>query len=270
MQTKKVVVCVLATLISSLVLSHGAGAQNRGQDRGSQETPDGTEQDIDRKKPPRGAQPKDQREQRDQRAPASRAQPKGQPRRATPDNKQQRRAQPKGQPRRATPDNRQQRQALPQRRTYDRKAERRWHEGSRTAQRPIYIPPRWAQNERPHHRNLWQRRYGRVWWCGVECRIALLFGFTVWAVDTVVSHDSGYSFPIWESLEYNATGESSLWESDWGYVEFTPTRTFTRRSGGYTRNCRDFTRVVVRNDGLERRYSGTACRNPQGAWWIAS
>jgi surface antigen len=98
----------------------------------------------------------------------------------------------------------------------------------------------------------------------------LLFGFTVWSTHTVMSYNSGYSFPVWESLEYNRTGETSLWESGWGYVEFTPTRTFQRRYGGYLRDCRNFLRVVVRNDGFERRYRGTACRNPNGSWWIAS
>ncbi len=109
-----------------------------------------------------------------------------------------------------------------------------------------------------------------MWWCGVHCRIGHLFGFSVWAVHTVVSYDSNHSFPIWEALEYNRTGETSLWESGWGYVEFTPTRTFTRRFGRRERYCRDFLRVVVRHEGLERRYRGTACRNPRGAWWIVS
>jgi len=86
----------------------------------------------------------------------------------------------------------------------------------------------------------------------------------------VLSYNSSYSFPVWESLEYNRTGETSLWESGWGYVEFTPTRTFQRHYGGFYRDCRDFLRVVVRSDGFERRYRGTACRNPNGSWWVVS
>ena len=48
---------------------------------------------------------------------------------------------------------------------------------------------------------------------------AFLFGFSVGAVDTVITYDSNDSFPIWEALEYNKTGETSRWESNWGYVK---------------------------------------------------
>jgi hypothetical protein len=190
-----------------------------------------------------------------------RARPKGDRRRDAQSQHEGRRARPKGDRRR---------DARPRRRSYDRRAERRWHRDRPRAQRRIYIPRRWSHRNRPHHRHLWKRRYGRVWWCGVDCRIGYLFGFSVWTIHTVVSQDSSHGFPIWESLEYNPTGETSLWESGWGYVEFTPTRTFTRRFGRHRRDCRDFLRVVVRHDGLERRYRGTACRNPRGSWWIVT
>lgn len=271
MQIKMVIVCGLAALVFSLVLPQDASAQYRDRNREPQAAPENTEREINREKPSRGVRPGDRKEQQNKRAPRSKAQPKAQPRRAAPKDNQRQQAQPRDQRRRrAEPNPDRGRRAKPQRRTYDRRAERRWHRNKPAAQRRIYIPRRWKHNDKPRHRNLWQRRYSRVWWCGVECRIARLFGFTIWAVNTVVSYDSGYSFPIWESLEYNATGETSLWESNWGYVEFTPIRTFRRRFGRRMRDCRDFLRVVVRNDGLERRYKGTACRNPRGVWWIAS
>ncbi len=251
MQIKRVIVCGLAALVFSLAISHDADAQYRDRNREPQAAPEDTKRLFDRNKPPRSATPDGQKVRRDKQSPQPRAPSQDQRPRAKRDLDQSR-------------------EVRTQRRTYDRRAERQWHRDSPTAQRRIYVPRRWSYNDRPHRRNLWQRRYSRMWWCGAECRIALLFGFSVWAIDTVVSYDSGYSFPIWESLEYNATGETSLWESSWGYVEFTPTRTFTRRFGRSIRNCRDFLRIVVRNEGLERRYRGTACRNPQGAWWIVS
>ena len=271
MQIKRVIVCSLAALVFSLVLSQGAGAQYRDRNREPQVAPEDTEQEIKRKRPSPGGRPNVRKEQPDKRGPRSRAQPKDQSRRAAPEDNR-RRAQPKDQGRHARPESERRVQAQPraQRRTYDRRAERRWHKDRPKTKRNIYVPRRWARGNRPHHRNLWQRRYGRVWWCGLDCRIGYLFGFSVWAVHTVVSHDSNHGFPVWESLEYSPTGETSLWESGWGYVEFTPTRTFTRRFGRHRRDCRDFLRVVVRNDGLERRYRGTACRNPRGAWWIVS
>lgn len=251
MQIKRVIVCGLAALVFSLMFSNGADAQYRDRTRGAQAAQEDTERKFDRGGSSRRAASDDRRVGRDKQAPRHRV--------------QSRDTRP-----RAKRDGDRSRKVGTQRRTYDRRAERRWHRDRPSAQRRIYIPRRWNHNDRPHRRNLWRRRYNRVWWCGAECRIALLFGFTVWAINTVVAHDSGYSFPIWEALEYNATGETSLWESSWGYVEFTPTKTFRRRFGRSIRNCRDFLRVVVRNEGLERRYRGTACRNPHGAWWIVS
>ena len=300
MQIKRVIVCSLAALVFSFVLSHEASAQYRDRNRDRQVSPEETEREINRKKPSRGEHPDVRKEQRDKRAPRSRVQPKDQPRRAAPEDNRRRQARPDGQRRDVRPERDRRRRAQPQqerrrarpaidrrrqaqpqqerrrarpaidRRRYDRRAERRWHRDRPRTQSRIYIPGRWSHRKRPHRRHLRNRRYGRVWWCGVHCRIGLLFGFSVWAVDTVVWHDSSYSFPIWEALEYNRTGETSLWESGWGYVEFTPTRTFTRRFGRRVRHCRDFLRVVVRHNGLERRYRGTACRNPRGAWWIVS
>ncbi|MDH3240422.1 MAG: hypothetical protein OEO83_07130 [Alphaproteobacteria bacterium] len=136
--------------------------------------------------------------------------------------------------------------------------------------RAVYVPRRWSHRDRPHHRHPANRKHGRAWWCGAGCRISLLFGCNVWAPQTVLYHNFSYSFPVWEALEYNQTGETSLWESDWGYLEFTPTRTYTRRFGRSLRDCRDFVRVVVQNNGVERRFNGTACRNPDGAWWVES
>ena len=260
------IVSSLAALAFSLALSHDAGAQYRDRNRAPQVAPEDTEPEINRKRPPRGDRPDVRKERLDKRAPRSRARPEDQPRRAAPEDKRRRQAQPKGQ----RPDRNRGRRAEPQRRTYDRQAERRWHKDRPGTKRDIYVPRRWTRGDRPHHRNLWKRRYGRVWWCGTRCRIGLLFGFSVWTIHTVVAHDSPHGFPVWEALEYNRTGETSLWESGWGYVEFTPTRTFTTRFGSRVRDCRDFLRVVVRNDGLERRYRGTACRNPRGAWWIVS
>jgi hypothetical protein len=271
MQIKRVIGCSLVALVFSIVLSQGVSAQNRDRHRGPQVAPEDTEQEIDRKKPSRRARPDERREEQGKRAPQSRAKPKDQRRRAEPEDNRRRQAQPRQERRRALPEKERWQVTQPQRREYDRKAERRWHKESPRTQRNIYVPRRWGHNSRPHHRDLRERRYSSVWWCGSGCRIALLFGFSVWAVDTVLSHDSTHGFPIWESLEYSPTGETSLWESSWGYVEFTPTRTFRRRLGRQTRDCRDFTRVVVRSNGrLERQYEGTACRNRRGAWWIVS
>jgi len=234
MQTGRVFVCSLAALFCSFALSFGADAQYRDRNRDSQAIPQDTDKQIDRGRPQRRGVPDSRRNQRGSPAPRYQAQPQE------------------------------------QRRAYDRRPEREWHRDRPAANRPVFIPRRWSHNVQPHRRNLSQRRYSRVWWCGTDCRIALLFGFTVWAVDTTLSHASDFSFPIWEALEYSPTGEVSLWESGWGYVEFTPTRTFRTKIGRYTRDCRDFLRVVVRNDGVERRYNGTACRNPRGTWWVVS
>lgn len=237
MKTRRVIAGSVAALFCILALSGGADAQHRDRSRSPQATPEDSNRQFDRERSQRRSAPDRGQVQR------------------------QRQAQPA--PRART-------ERRVERRSYDRPAEREWHRDRPAAKRQIYIPHRWRHVERPHHRHLAQRHYGRVWWCGTGCRIALLFGFTVWAVDTVLSADSAYDFPAWEALEYNRTGETSLWESDWGYVEFTPTRTFKRRFGRFVRDCRDFLRVVVRNDGRERRLTGTACRNPHGSWWIAS
>ena len=308
MQIKMVIVCSLAALVFSLVLSHDASAQYRDPNREPQVSPEKKERQVDRNRPSRGDVRDGRREQRDMRARRPQGQPQQERRRARPESDRRRKAQPQQERHRARPESDRRRQAQPQqerrgarpesdrrrqaqpqqerrgvhpesdsrrearpqRRRYNRPAERRWHRDRPRTQKTIYIPRRWSHRNRPHHRHLWKRRYSRVWWCGVHCRIGHLFGFSVWAVHTVVSYDSNHSFPIWEALEYNRTGETSLWESGWGYVEFTPTRTFTRRFGRRVRDCRDFLRVVVRHDGLERRYRGTACRNPRGAWWIVS
>jgi len=117
-----------------------------------------------------------------------------------------------------------------------------------------------------------------LWWCGTGCRLGFLFGFTTWNVALIVREDNDDHWPLWNALEYNATGETSLWESDWGYVEFTPIATYrsdytVRTRGGYERRsrwCRDFERVVVRNDGLANRFRGTACRREfQNVWKIS-
>jgi hypothetical protein len=215
------------------------------------------------------AKPRDQRRRaRTERDKSKSAQPRDQRPRARPKSDRRGQAQVQHERRRARPKIDKRREARPPRRRYDRPAERRWHRDRPRTRKGIYVPRRWKHRKRPHHRRLWKRRYGRVWWCGTHCRIGHLFGFSVWAVHTVVSYDSPHSFPVWEALEYNRTGETSLWESGWGYVEFTPTRTFTMRFGRRVRDCRDFLRVVVRQDGLQRRYRGTACRNPRGEWWI--
>ena len=291
MQVKKVILSSAAALAIGLILCPDAGAQQRGRDRGPQSVED--DQQYERGRRGDGDRKENRRERRGDgdaqgARPGRRDTQSGDgERRGGRDGRGTRQAQDRGGrrddrdgPRRAAPppqgrdlrrDGDRRRTAPPAaRRRYDRRAERRWHRDGPRARRDIYIPRRWAYRDRPHHRRLWNRRYGRVWWCGYSCRIGLLFGFTVWTTHTVLSYDSSYSFPVWESLEYNRTGETSLWESDWGYVEFTPTRTFKRRYGGYFRDCRNYLRVVVRSDGFERHYRGTACRNPNGSWWIVS
>lgn len=292
MPIKRVVICSLMALVVPLVLSHEAGAQYRDRDRNRdrQVSPEdkGRESKRDnetkRKKRPRRKQSgvhDVQKEQRDKRAPRTRVKStdaSGDTRSG--DKKRRRRARSDGRHDDVQPQEQRRRRARPsssprprprqERRRYRRRAERRWNRDGARSQGSIYIPRRWSYGYRPYHRHLWNRRYDRVWWCGVDCRIGLLFGFSVWPADTVLYHGSGYSFPIWEALEYNRNGETSLWESSRGYVEFTPTRTFTMRFGGRVRHCRDFLRVVVRNNGRERRYRGTACRNPHGTWWIVS
>jgi hypothetical protein len=163
------------------------------------------------------------------------------------------------------------RDATPERRrVYERERTQIWHKDRPRAAPPVTVPGRWVRHDAPRHRHLRDRRYGRVWWCDDDCRIVFLFGFTIWVVDMVLSERSPYAWPVWESLEYNRTGETALWESRWGYVEFTPTRTYTMVFRFGRRHCRDFTRIVVRHDGWEKRYHGTACRNPHGEWWIVS
>lgn len=249
MQIKGLVFAGLAALVVSLPCSQVAVAQFR--DRDTRAAPDERRRPAEREKAQPRRAPEGREMQRDRRPQRQQAQPMPPSRRAAPRQEMERRAQPP-------------------RRVYNRPPQQQWHRAQPAPQRRIYVPHRWERVERPHHRALRHRHYSRVWWCGTSCRIALLFGFTVWTVDTVVSSGSVYSFPVWEALEYNRTGETSLWESGWGYVEFTPTRTFQMRFGPHLRDCRDFLRVVVRNDGLERRYRGTACRNPDGAWWIVS
>jgi hypothetical protein len=153
-------------------------------------------------------------------------------------------------------------------RVYKRTSDLPWYKARPQALKPVYVPRRWVQHRTPHHTGLADRSFGRIWWCDRDCGIAEVFGFGPWNGDTVVSDRSVYSFPAWEALEYNRTDETSLWESNWGYVEFTPTRTFTRRFRAGPRPCRDYVRIVVRHDGRAERYTGTACRNPYGEWWI--
>lgn len=270
------IVCGLAVVFLSLPLCGSASAQYRDQDRDTRAVPSDARPPVESGRSASGAREEQLRGSR------SRVQvEQGTPRfYATPERRRRaqrggREPQPNGprsrvQVRPGTP----RFQAAPGRRTqaprsiYNRPPERDWHRGRREPQRRIYVPRRWIHAERPHYRALRDRRFSHVWWCDFNCRIAFLFGFTVWNTNTVISAGSAYSFPIWEALEYNRTGETSLWESNWGYVEFTPIRTFRQRFGRLVRDCRDFLRVVVRNDGLERRYRGTACRNPDGAWWI--
>jgi hypothetical protein len=249
-------------------------AQNRDRNRDRQVDQDSNTQQFDRDRRSQGEERGNRRDQ------DRRAQPGD--RRSRGDDDRPRQAQPQRQPERAAPPR--QREAQPRspavrrdanrdrqpRQRYDRKPERDWRGQKSRPPRTVYVPRRWTYRDRPHHRHLSTRKYGRVWWCGTGCRIALLFGYNAWAPQTVLYHNSAYSFPVWEALEYNRTGETSLWESDWGYVEFTPTRTYTRRFGRSVRDCRDFVRIVVQDNGVERRYSGTACRNPDGAWWIES
>ncbi|MDX1483276.1 MAG: hypothetical protein R3229_02240 [Alphaproteobacteria bacterium] len=305
MSKTRVMLCGLAAMTFSLALADGAAAQYRERSRPPEveTTPgerDAAPPDVQRRgredqRRMRGRQREERAREKERRgeraeertrraAPADerrrvrpdedrrrQAEPAERERRARPDRDRRRQAEPDDRRRRALPDRDRRREARPrERRRYERPAERRWHRDRPREARRVYIPRRWDHRPRPHRRHLWPRRYGRVWWCGHDCRILLLFGFTVWAVDTAMSYDSSLSFPVWEALEYNQTGETSLWESGWGYVEFTPTRTYRRRFGRYRRDCRDFLRVVVRNDGLERRYSGTACRNPEGVWWIVA
>ena len=160
--------------------------------------------------------------------------------------------------------------AQPQRRQYDRQGKRRWQRDSRRSTRNNFFPRLWSKRNRAHRNHLWNRNYSRVWWCGFDCNIALLFGVSIWDDDTVISRDSSNNFPVWEALEYDRTGETSLWETNEGFVEFTPTRTFSMRFGSSVRDCRDFLRTIIDNDGFERQFRGTACRNPQGDWWIVS
>lgn len=154
-------------------------------------------------------------------------------------------------------------------RVYERDSANPWRTTRPLAEKPVYVPRRWVLHAMPHHRGLVDNTYGRVWWCDRACGIAEVFGFGPWTTDVVVSDRSVYSFPVWEGLEYNRDGETSLWESNWGYVEFTPARTYTRDFRSGPRNCRDYSRLVVRHDGRAERYDGTACRSAYGEWWVA-
>lgn len=245
MRFNGLIVCGLAALLLSSLFVGSVSAQRRDRDRDSGTTYSDTRRAGEPGRAERRTAPGGREAQRDDRS------------------RQRQPAAPKSRPAPARP--------MPDRRhIYNRPSEREWHGRGPVPQRQVYVPRRWVHAERPHHRALWSRHYGRVWWCDAGCQIGFLFGFTVWAVNTVVAADSAYSFPTWEALEYNRTGETSLWESAWGYVEFTPTRTFQQHFGVHVRYCRDFLRVVVRSDGLTRSYHGTACRNPDGAWWIVS
>lgn len=266
MRFNDLIVFGLAILLLTLPLCGSASAQYRDRHRDTGAAPSDTGRSVEQGRSERRTRPSGREVQRDERTrPTERGRIE---RRTAPGSREVQRDEraPAGPASRAAPG----RRVPDSRRVYDRPPERDWQRDRQPPQRKVYVPQRWVHVDRPHYRALWPRHYSRVWWCGSGCRIGFLFGFTVWAINTVVSADSVYSFPTWEALEYNRTGETSLWESDWGYVEFTPTRTFRQRFGRHVRDCRDFLRVVVRNDGLERRYRGTACRNPDGAWWIVS
>lgn len=71
-----------------------------------------------------------------------------------------------------------------------------------------------------------------------------------------------------EALETTPSGTSSAWRNpDSGNSgEVTPRRTYQDASGAY---CREFQQTITVGGNTESAY-GTACRQPDGTWKIAS
>ncbi len=71
-----------------------------------------------------------------------------------------------------------------------------------------------------------------------------------------------------DALEYNKTDQTSTWRNpDSGHSgTVTPTNTYRSAEGT---DCREFeTQIYV--DGKQEKGTGTACRQPDGTWKIAS
>ena len=71
-----------------------------------------------------------------------------------------------------------------------------------------------------------------------------------------------------QSLETSQTGTTSTWQNpDSGHSgTITPTRTYEASNGQY---CREFQQTVTVGGETEQAY-GTACRQPDGSWRVAS
>ena len=69
---------------------------------------------------------------------------------------------------------------------------------------------------------------------------------------------------VGQALEYGRTNQAvALSDPDGDSYQVTPTRTFEREGV----HCREYvTRATI--DGLKQRLTGTACRDPNGAWRI--
>lgn len=96
--------------------------------------------------------------------------------------------------------------------------------------------------------------------------ITLVCSVLLWAVlgsSAAVAQD-----PLQSALENNRTNQASTWVNpDTGESgTVVPVRTFEDAQGG---PCREFQRTIVIGGREERGY-GTACRQPDGTWRIAS
>jgi surface antigen len=67
-------------------------------------------------------------------------------------------------------------------------------------------------------------------------------------------------------LEYAPNNQPVYWSGDYGQYQVTPLRTYRASSGLY---CREY-QTYVYIDGREEQAYGTACRQPDGAWRLAS